>query len=79
MLAGALDPHLDIAPLQFKLSDILLNQKLNEFFQLFLIHSCRGGTLRYLTANQNAHRTREEADPAETEAQKTRLPRNPCS
>jgi hypothetical protein len=39
MLASALDLDLDIAALQLELGNILLDEELDEFFQLFLIHS----------------------------------------
>jgi hypothetical protein len=39
MLAGALDLDLDIAAFQLELGNVLLDEELDEFFQLFLIHS----------------------------------------
>jgi len=39
MLPGALDLDLNIAPFQLELGNVLLDEELDEFFQLFLIHS----------------------------------------
>jgi len=36
---GPLDAHLDIAALQLEFSDVLLDQKLDKFFDLFLVHA----------------------------------------
>ena len=38
-LFGPLDLQFHIATFQFKLGDVLLDYELNEFLQLFLIHS----------------------------------------
>jgi hypothetical protein len=58
MLAAALDSNLDIASFQLKLGNILLNQKFDEFFQLFLIHSYEVGSFTPC-ASRTANRTRE--------------------
>src|SRR5689334_2020898 len=41
-LRAALDPHLDVAPLEFELGDVLLDQEFYEFFDLFLVHRSAG-------------------------------------
>lgn len=40
-LGPALDAHFYITALEFKLGDVLFDQELNEFFQLFLVHCVR--------------------------------------
>ena len=39
--AGPFHADLDVATLEFELGDVLLDQKLYEFFELFLIHRVR--------------------------------------
>ena len=39
-IARALNAHFHIAAFQFKLGDVFLDQEINEFFELFLIHVC---------------------------------------
>ena len=40
---AAPDPDLDVTALQLKLSDVLLDQKLDQFFKFFLVHAFAAG------------------------------------
>jgi hypothetical protein len=64
MLAGTLDLDLDIAALQLKLGNVLFNEELDEFFQLFLIHSFTVGPFTYPGCAPEERANKSGMDPA---------------
>ncbi len=64
MLAGALDLDLDIAALQLELGNVLFDEELDEFFQLFLIHSFTVGPFAYPCRAPEERANKPGVDPA---------------
>ena len=57
VLPGALDLYFDIAALQLELGNILFDEELDEFFQLFLIHWITVGPSTYRSNAPEARQT----------------------
>jgi hypothetical protein len=56
VLAGALDLDLDVATFEFELGNVFLDEELDQFFQLFLIHSFTVGCLSLWRLNAQTSR-----------------------
>jgi len=77
VFAGTLDPDFDIAALQLKLGNILFDEELDEFFQLFFFYFCTVGQFATSTVSTQTRGEAGRGAFARLKTKKTILPKNP--